>query len=79
MYSQPGGREGGGGPSLDVDSFAIPAAFIRGLFGYEYGSSSLTLFPRLPEGVQRLSQKFVRRPRPHTLMGPPQTLMGPKP
>ena len=61
MYSTPGQREGGGGPSLDIDSFAIPAAFVNGLFGYAYGASTLTLYPRLPDGISLLRQKFPVR------------------
>lgn len=61
MYSEAPGRESGGGPSLDVDAFAIPAAFVRGLFGYAYGSDTLTLRPRLPPGLESLAQRFPVR------------------
>ena len=58
MYSQVGARGGNNtGPLLDVDIFAIPAAFLKGLFGYEFGSSALTLRPRLPESIANLNQK----------------------
>jgi hypothetical protein len=58
MYSQVGARGGNNsGPILDVDVFAIPAAFLRGLFGYEFGSTTLTLRPRLPDSIASLQQK----------------------
>jgi hypothetical protein len=61
MYSQTGARGDTKGPILDIDVFGIPAAFIHGVLGYEYGSTSLTLHPRLPPGIQLLTQKFPVR------------------
>ena len=43
---------------LDVDVFGVPAAFLRGLWGFDYGAANLTLRPRPPPGVASLRQKF---------------------
>jgi len=53
MYS-----EGHAGNLLDIDVFGIPAAFLRGIFKYIYGGSSLTLEPRMPTDLTMLVQKF---------------------
>lgn len=53
--------EGVPGPILDVDIFAIPAAFIRGVLGYEYGADQLRLQPRLPADIEQLTQLFPVR------------------
>ncbi|MDD5707850.1 MAG: hypothetical protein PHR35_18175 [Kiritimatiellae bacterium] len=45
-----------GGVSVMVDNFAIPAATLRGLFGYEYRSDRLTLYPRVPGGITHFVQ-----------------------
>jgi hypothetical protein len=45
--------------SVMIDNFAIPAAFIRGLFGYRYSHDTLTLSPHLPQSVTLLTQKFA--------------------
>jgi hypothetical protein len=50
-----------GAPILDVDIFGIPAAFLHGLFGYQYRSDALVLEPTLPGGVTSLMQKFPVR------------------
>ena len=46
------------GSILDVDVFGIPAAFLKGLFKYIYGSSTLTLVPRMPSDLIEITQKF---------------------
>jgi hypothetical protein len=43
------------------DAFAIPAAFIRGLFEYVYSADSVTLYPHLPPTVTSLQQIFPIR------------------
>ena len=50
-----------GAPILDVDIFGIPAAFLHGLFGYQYHSDALVLEPTLPGGVASLTQNFPVR------------------
>jgi len=57
MYSGPGEPD----VLLDVDVFGIPAAFLRGAFGYVYGDSELRLYPRLPPSVSQLQQNFPVR------------------
>jgi hypothetical protein len=63
MYSQSGGglSNKDGKPILDVDIFGIPAAFLHGLFGYQYQAGALLLEPTLPEGVAALTQSFPVR------------------
>jgi hypothetical protein len=45
------------GVVITVDNFAIPAATIRGLFGYEYMSDALVLRPRIPGSITQYIQK----------------------
>ncbi len=47
--------------NLTYDAFGAPAGLIRGLFEYLYRADGLTLVPHLPEGVERLEQKFPIR------------------
>lgn len=63
MYSQLGSGMGdtAGRPILDVDIFGIPAAFLHGIFAYQYGADHLVLEPSLPDGVLSLEQKFPAR------------------
>ncbi|HUZ47317.1 MAG TPA: hypothetical protein VMW54_11840 [Terriglobia bacterium] len=42
--------------NLTYDAFAPPAAFIRGLFEYQYGAKGLTLRPHIPPGITELEQ-----------------------
>jgi hypothetical protein len=44
--------------SVMIDNFAIPANFIRGIFGYRYSPDTLTLTPHLPGTVTSFTQKF---------------------
>ena len=53
MYS--GGKSGN---ILDIDAFGIPAAFLRGMYRYTYGSNTLILIPRIPIDINRITQKF---------------------
>ena len=46
------------GNILDIDAFGIPAAFLRGMFRYTYGSNNLILIPRIPIDVNQIIQKF---------------------
>ncbi len=43
------------------DTWAVPAAFVRGLFEYVYKADRLEIWPHVPEGVTRLEQKFPIR------------------
>lgn len=43
--------------TVSVDSFAIPAATIRGLFDYEYRSDRMVLRPRVPPSITEYVQK----------------------
>jgi hypothetical protein len=47
----------GNGVAVMADNFAIPAATIRGLFGYEYRADRLILKPRIPGSIEKLTQK----------------------
>ncbi len=47
--------------NLCYDAFGPPAALVRGLFEYLYGSEGLTLVPHVPPGITRLEQKFPIR------------------
>jgi hypothetical protein len=47
--------------NLCYDSFGPSAAFVRGLFEYIYKAESLTLFPHIPPGINKLEQKFPIR------------------
>jgi hypothetical protein len=58
MYSQAGSRGNTAGPLLDIDVFGIPAAFLRGLLGYDFAGAALTLRPSLPDTVDEVTQKF---------------------
>ena len=43
--------------NLTYDAFAVPAAFIRGLFEYIYTSEGVRLYPHIPAGITELQQK----------------------
>jgi hypothetical protein len=60
MYSE-GSPAKMAGVNLDIDVFAIPAAFVSGVWGYVYRGDVLVLHPALPAGVNRLVQKFPAR------------------
>jgi hypothetical protein len=47
--------------NLTYDAFGPPAAFIRGLFEYQYGAESLILYPHIPPSITRLEQRFPVR------------------
>jgi hypothetical protein len=61
MYSQLGSRGDTAGPLLDVDVFGIPAAFLHGLFAYQYFDDHMVIEPSLPDGVSSLTQEFPIR------------------
>jgi hypothetical protein len=42
--------------NLTYDAFGPPAAFLRGLFEYQYRAESLVLVPHLPAGITELEQ-----------------------
>ncbi len=42
--------------NLTYDAFGPAAAFIRGLFEYEYSAAGLTLVPHIPPGITELKQ-----------------------
>jgi hypothetical protein len=42
--------------NLTIDAFAIPAAFIRGLFEYLYSARGITVIPHIPPGITELEQ-----------------------
>jgi hypothetical protein len=42
--------------NVTYDAYAIPAAFIRGLFEYIYKADGLTLIPHIPESISELQQ-----------------------
>lgn len=42
--------------NLTYDAFAVPAAFIRGLYEYIYSSDGLRLYPHIPAGISELQQ-----------------------
>ena len=52
-------------PNLPIncvyDSWAIPAAFMRGLFEYLYQANQLVVVPHIPATVTRLEQRFPIR------------------
>lgn len=47
--------------NITYDAFGAPAGFLRGLFEYLYRADALTLIPHLPEGIDRLEQRFPVR------------------
>lgn len=47
--------------NITYDAFGAPAGFLRGLFEYLYRADGLTLIPHMPEGIDRLEQKFPVR------------------
>lgn len=47
--------------NLTYDAFGPPAAFIRGLFEYQYQADRLTLVPHIPHTITRLEQRFPVR------------------
>lgn len=47
--------------NLCYDSLGPPAAFVRGLFEYNYSANGLTLFPHVPPQIIALEQKFPIR------------------
>jgi hypothetical protein len=53
--------------NLCYDSFGPPAAMVRGLFEYLYGSDRLTLVPHIPPRIMRLQQHFPIRFGPKQL------------
>ena len=61
MYSQLGQRGDTAGPLLDIDIFGIPAAFLHGLFAYQYFEEHMVIEPSLPDGVSSLTQEFPIR------------------
>ncbi|MCC6730297.1 MAG: hypothetical protein IT208_13250 [Chthonomonadales bacterium] len=46
---------------LTYDAFGVPAALLRGLFGYRYGAHALRITPRVPPGIARVEQRFPVR------------------
>jgi hypothetical protein len=42
--------------NVTYDAFAIPAAFVRGLFEYLYRAEDLTLVPHIPKGITEFRQ-----------------------
>jgi hypothetical protein len=47
--------------NLCYDTFAPPAAMIRGLFEYVYRADGLTIIPHIPPTITRLEQRFPIR------------------
>ncbi len=47
--------------NLCYDTFAPPAAMIRGLFEYLYRADDLTILPHIPPAITRLEQRFPIR------------------
>jgi len=47
--------------NLTYDAFGPPAAFLRGLFEYQYQADRLTLVPHIPPTLTRLEQRFPVR------------------
>ncbi len=47
--------------NLTYDAFGPPAAFVRGLFEYQYRAKGLTVLPHVPPGITRLEQLFPIR------------------
>ncbi len=47
--------------NLCYDTFAAPAAMIRGLFEYLYTAEDLTLVPHIPPGIDSIEQRFPIR------------------
>jgi hypothetical protein len=47
--------------NLTYDAFGAPAGLIRGLFEYLYSAEGLRLVPHIPEGINRLEQRFPIR------------------
>ncbi|HNY42619.1 MAG TPA: hypothetical protein PKJ41_19615, partial [Bryobacteraceae bacterium] len=47
--------------NIVYDTFAVPAALIRGLFEYLYRADGLTILPHIPPGITELEQAFPVR------------------